>query len=168
MNDDENEERENRYAPTPTQSPKKKWKLSRGQKYFVICVIVFALIATVILTVFSYVNVPAGYKGVIVSAPNGSDIGKQLDEGWHFSPYYALCPIIQDCRSPNPMDSGHFSKGLFGRRSLLPTTFLFLNLFSVSTYFNSLLFISVWSLTLPMAIWSYKYIYFSTLLLCWF
>ena len=64
----------------------------------------WAIIAMVVLTVIvgviavyvvnaSIVNVPAGYKGVITSSPNGADIGMQLDEGWHMNPYYMFCHI---------------------------------------------------------------------------
>lgn len=64
-----------------------------GKKLFMTIFIIIFLIVVGVITAVSYVNVPAGYKGVITSAPNGKDIGSQLDEGWHFNPYYALCKI---------------------------------------------------------------------------
>lgn len=64
-----------------------------GKKWFVAIFTIIALIVVAVITAVSYVNVPAGYKGVITSAPYAKDIGSQLDEGWHFNPYYALCKI---------------------------------------------------------------------------
>jgi regulator of protease activity HflC (stomatin/prohibitin superfamily) len=51
------------------------------------------LVVILIMTLISFVNVPAGYKAVITSAPDSHQIGATLDEGWHFNPYYALCHI---------------------------------------------------------------------------
>ena len=41
---------------------------------------IFAFIIVIILLAMTIINVPAGYKGVIVA---GFDIGKQYDEGWN-------------------------------------------------------------------------------------
>jgi len=83
--DEESEENEPKKERKPFWSP--------GRKLGVSIFVIILLISVAIITAVSYVNVPAGYKGVITSAPNGKDIGLQLDEGWHFNPYYALCKI---------------------------------------------------------------------------
>jgi regulator of protease activity HflC (stomatin/prohibitin superfamily) len=51
----------------------------------IIALVVFFLVA-------GFVNVPAGHKAVIVTAPMGPD-RVEIEEGWHWNPYYALCNI---------------------------------------------------------------------------
>ncbi len=60
-----------------------------GAKVFawlVLFIIILAVLAA------SFVNVPAGYKGVIVSSPTGPST-KEINEGWHFNPMYAVSDI---------------------------------------------------------------------------
>lgn len=59
----------------------------------VLVVVGILLLSVTIITVFSFVNVPAGHKGVVVSAPRHSFIGHTFDEGWHFNPYLILCNV---------------------------------------------------------------------------
>jgi len=54
--------------------------------WFIIFIIIMAVLAA------SFVNIPAGYKGVIVSSPTGPS-NKEIDEGWHFNPLYAVSDI---------------------------------------------------------------------------
>jgi regulator of protease activity HflC (stomatin/prohibitin superfamily) len=54
---------------------------------------VIVLVFIVLLTLLSFVNVPAGHKAVVVSAPSSGFIGTTLGEGWHFNPYFILCDV---------------------------------------------------------------------------
>lgn len=51
------------------------------------------LVSLLIVTLASFVNVPVGHKGVVVSAPRASYIGHTFNEGWHFNPYLILCNV---------------------------------------------------------------------------
>jgi regulator of protease activity HflC (stomatin/prohibitin superfamily) len=52
-----------------------------------------ALVVVLMLMAMSFQNIPAGYKGVITSAPDKAAQGEVLDEGWHFNLYYLGCTI---------------------------------------------------------------------------
>lgn len=54
---------------------------------------IIVIVAVVMISAVSIVTVPAGYKGVVVSAPNRDFIGTTLNEGWHMNPYFVLCDI---------------------------------------------------------------------------
>lgn len=54
--------------------------------WFIFFIIILAVLAA------SFVNIPAGYKGVIVSSPTGPS-STEIDEGWHFNPVYAVSDI---------------------------------------------------------------------------
>jgi len=78
----------------PPKSLKQRIPIIRNISTFWLLMIMGVVVAVVIiLTLASLVSVPAGYKGVITSAPDGNHIGDTLDEGWHFNPYYLLCHI---------------------------------------------------------------------------
>lgn len=55
------------------------------------------IIITLIILMSCMVTVPAGYKCVITSAPDGPEattpvhVGTVINEGWSFNPYYLLC-----------------------------------------------------------------------------
>ena len=57
-----------------------------------ILIVVIALIAVMFILGGSFINVPAGHKGVILSSPSGPS-NEEIDEGWHFSPYYLLTDV---------------------------------------------------------------------------
>ncbi len=59
----------------------------------ILIVVAIMIIALVVVAVASFVNVPAGYKGVVVAAPRNSFIGHTFQEGWHFNPYLILCDV---------------------------------------------------------------------------
>jgi|PlaIllAssembly_1097288.scaffolds.fasta_scaffold02627_10 regulator of protease activity HflC (stomatin/prohibitin superfamily) len=67
------------------------WMSEHKMGLIITTLIVLGII--LIMTLISFVSVPAGYKAVITSAPNSNEIGSTLGEGWHFNPYYALCNI---------------------------------------------------------------------------
>jgi len=54
--------------------------------WFTLFIIILAVLAA------SFINVPAGYKGVIISSPTGPS-STEIDEGWHFNPIYAVSDI---------------------------------------------------------------------------
>lgn len=56
-------------------------------------IVVMLLITLLLFTGLAFVNVPAGHKGVVVSAPKESYIGHTLNEGWNFNLYLALCHV---------------------------------------------------------------------------
>jgi regulator of protease activity HflC (stomatin/prohibitin superfamily) len=69
----------------------------KNENSLTLIVAIVGIIALILILVMSMVNVPAGYKVVITSAPDGKDstapvhIGSVLNEGWNFNPYYILC-----------------------------------------------------------------------------
>ena len=69
----------------------KKWLTSHF--WGVMIVVGIMLVAVVLVAVMSYVSVPAGHKAVVTCAPDGEWIGKTLNEGWHFNPYFIFCDI---------------------------------------------------------------------------
>jgi len=54
--------------------------------WFVLFIIILAVLTA------SFVNIPAGYKGVLTSSPTGPST-TEIDEGWHFNPVYAVSDI---------------------------------------------------------------------------
>jgi regulator of protease activity HflC (stomatin/prohibitin superfamily) len=56
-------------------------------------VVIILLGSLLIVTLFSFVNVPVGYKGVVTSAPDSNYIGHTFDQGWHFNPYLIFCHV---------------------------------------------------------------------------
>jgi regulator of protease activity HflC (stomatin/prohibitin superfamily) len=88
------DEEEQTERPAPRQMPQiGKWVRNNMGKLLITAGIIVAVLA--VLTLVSFVSVPAGYKAVITAAPDASQIGMTLGEGWHFNPYYALCTIEQ-------------------------------------------------------------------------
>jgi len=82
-------------AEKKSETPKQKkflrlvWEHKAATTIFVIVILLISLI----ICMASIWVVPAGYKGVITSAPDQNQIGTVLDEGWHLNPYYLMCHI---------------------------------------------------------------------------
>jgi regulator of protease activity HflC (stomatin/prohibitin superfamily) len=54
--------------------------------------IIFIIVIVVAFIIASFVVVPAGHKGVVVTSPFGPDKA-EIGEGWNFNPVYALSDI---------------------------------------------------------------------------
>ena len=95
--EDEEEKTTKQTKPSKEEKPKslkQRIPIIRGIPTYVLYLIVgIAVVLFLVLTLASLVSVPAGYKGVITSAPDESSIGQTLDEGWHFNPGYLLDTI---------------------------------------------------------------------------
>jgi len=69
----------------------RKWLV----KHFwgVVVIVGIMLVSLLLVTLASFVSVPVGYKGVVVSAPDSNYIGHTFDQGWHFNPYLIFCSV---------------------------------------------------------------------------
>jgi regulator of protease activity HflC (stomatin/prohibitin superfamily) len=69
------------------------WNEDRGQwKWGWIILILFILVLVLVFIAASFVVVPAGHKGVIVTSPFGPDKA-EINEGWNWNPIYAVSEI---------------------------------------------------------------------------
>jgi regulator of protease activity HflC (stomatin/prohibitin superfamily) len=69
------------------------WNPETGRPRFGwLTLLTIIVIVLVVFIVKSFVIVPAGHKGVIVTSPFGPD-RNEIDEGWNFNPVYALSEI---------------------------------------------------------------------------
>ena len=73
----------------------KMWNAIMEHKAALSILIVIVLVINLFVMIGSLVSVSAGDKGVITSAPDASQIGRVLDEGWHIDPYFLMCHIEQ-------------------------------------------------------------------------
>lgn len=64
---------------------------SEGPDGLIIIISIIMIAILVMVMVTSIVNVPAGHKMVITSAPDSDRIGDVMSEGWTIDPYLMLC-----------------------------------------------------------------------------
>jgi prohibitin 2 len=80
-----------RPAPEENRGGTKRWL--RKNRIWVLMTSIIVVVLVMVLLLSSLQNIPAGYKGVIVSAPDSNRIGEEINEGWNFNLYYLGCTI---------------------------------------------------------------------------
>jgi len=67
------------------------WLFRHRLETLIVTLILFFSVLGMFLA--SFISVPAGHVAIITSAPNGNNIGRMYDEGWHFDLGFMFCDV---------------------------------------------------------------------------